>query len=82
MDKKIARVAGIRSLKKNFPGVAGGMYPVGIDWDIKCQTVNLKMPKNKGLSQLKSNFPEQPKEAESIAVGEKCIQELGCRKAN
>ena len=33
-DKKIARVAGIRSLKNIFPGVAqGAMYPVGIDWD-------------------------------------------------
>ena len=29
--KKIARVAGISSLKKIFPRVAGGMHPVGID---------------------------------------------------
>ena len=26
LDKKIARAAGIRSLKKIFPGVARGMY--------------------------------------------------------
>ena len=31
LDKKIARVVGIRSLKKTFPGVARGMYPVRID---------------------------------------------------
>ena len=35
LDKKICPVAGIRSLKQNFPGIAGGgMYPVGIDSDI------------------------------------------------
>ena len=33
------------------------------------------------FNNLKRNFPEQPREAESIAVGENCIQELGCRKA-
>ena len=31
LDKKIARVAGISSLKKFSPGLPGGMYPVGID---------------------------------------------------
>ena len=31
LDEKIARVTGIHSLKKIFPGVARGMYPVGID---------------------------------------------------
>ena len=35
LDKKFSWVAGIRSLKKNFPGgCLGGMYPVGIDPDI------------------------------------------------
>ena len=34
------------------------------------------------FNNLKLNFPEQPREAETIAVGENCIQELGCRKAN
>ena len=34
LDKKVARVAGIRSLKKFSLGLPGGMYPVGIDWDI------------------------------------------------
>ena len=34
------------------------------------------------FNNLKRNFPEKPKEAESIAVRENCIQELGFRKAN
>ena len=36
--RKIARVAGIRSLKKIFRGLPGGMYPVGIDWGIRLGT--------------------------------------------
>ena len=32
------------------------------------------------FNNLKRNFLEQPREVESIAVGENCIQELGCRR--
>ena len=32
--------------------------------------------KARDFNKLKSNFPEQPREPESIAVGETCIQEL------
>ena len=31
LTQKIARVAGISSLKTFSPGLPGGMYPVGID---------------------------------------------------
>ena len=40
------------------------------------------VPKARVFNNLKRNVPEQPRESESIAVGENCIQEFGCRKAN
>ena len=38
--------------------------------------------KEKVFNNLKSNLPEQPREAKSIATGGNCIQELDCRKAS
>ena len=54
LDKKFARVAGISSLKKIFPGVAlgGGGYPVENDWDVIRQinkVNNYQKPRRRNL---------------------------------